>query len=288
MKTLQQIVAVIAFTFFGVFAHAAIPTYSIEQALQKKLITVKIAGADTLLKGSSRYYGKCMQIEIKNTSVRYFKIKLPTGQQFIPDDTTKQNMMLTEAQLFAFRPNTIRKEYINAMCVQKHDGSPTADIDFTMGSMSTGHLLGIAQLVEKHKYFNKTAQNAVWCISDGADINAIKDDDSTMVSILQKFVSNATGQRISIPHTEKRTKRHSTNKVTFEWGTSKSYNTTLVVLNTQNQPVKEILKNKVLPAGHHRYEIELSTADLPKGYYKVILYTDNKIAMQRKVRLGRR
>lgn len=289
MKALHKIVALLTVIFTAINAFAKLPTYSITEALHKNLITLKIAGADSSLPNSSNYYGKCMQIEIKNTSVQYFKIKLNSGQQFIPNDTSKQNMMVTQGMLFAFRPGTHKKEYINAMCVQKNDGAPTAQINFTIGNMSKGHLLSIAQLVEKHKYFNSTAQNAVWCISDGSDISTINGNDSTMVSILQQFVSKATGQKIPSYHqrTHRKIKRYSTNTVTFEWGTSKEYNTTLVVLNTSNQPVKEVFKNKLLPQGHHSYEILLSTADLPKGYYKVILYVNNRITMQRRVRLGR-
>lgn len=289
MKVLKNILALLIVLGFSSSIKAKLPTYTLDNAIKKKLIRVKISGADVSQPNSSGHYGKCLQIEMTNLTSQRFKIKLKNGQQFVPGDSSIQNMMLTQGEIFVFSPKKHHKEYINAMCVEKHDGAPFKSINFSLGNMSTGHLLGISKLVEKHKYFNSTAQSAVWCISDGADISSITGSDSIMVSRLQKFVSEATGQTIPkwVNRTEKRIMRPSTNTVTFEWITSKTHKTTLVILDKNNKLVKEILKDIMLPAGEHSYKMTLSTAHLPKGYYKVLLYIDNKIQMQRKVRLGR-
>jgi hypothetical protein len=291
MNVIKKVIVTIITLSSIATAYAKLPTYTLANALKKKLIEVKISGADVIQENSSGHYGKCLQIEITNLTTQRFKVKLINGQQFEPGDSSIQNMMLTEGEIFVFSPKRYRKEYINAMCVEKHDGAPYKNISFTVGSISDGHLLGISQLVEKYKYFNSTAQNAVWCISDGEDINTINSTDTLMQFRLQKFVSEATGQPMPTRHVAiKRLRpalRPSTNTVTFAWETSKTHKTTLVVLDKNNKPVKEVLKDIILPAGHHSYPIILSTANLPKGYYKVILYIDNKIAMQRRVRLGR-
>lgn len=293
MKTLSKtLVLAITFCING-FANAKLPTYTLAEAIQKKLITVQIKGADQIQPASNSHYGKCIQIELTNTTSQSFKIKLAAGQQFEPDDSAIQNMMVTESELFVLTPRKQHKGYINAMCVQHNDGGPNKAVKFTMGSMSKGHLLGIAQLVEKYKYFNSTAQSAVWCISDGVDISTIQnDDDTVMTYILQKFVSEATGQPMprkqvhTLPATQPE-KRYSITTVTFEWSTHETYKTTLVVLDMQNKPVMEILKDVELPAGEHSQTIVLNEADLPKGYYKIILYLNNKPQMTRKVKLGR-
>lgn len=293
MKTLSKtLVLAIALCTYGV-ANAKLPTYTLTEAIQKKLITVQIMGADQIQPASNSHYGKCIQMELTNTSNQSFKIKLAAGQQFEPDDSAIQNMMVTEGVLFVLTPRKKHKEYINAMCVQHHDGGPNSTVKFTMGNMSNGHLLGIAQLVEKYKYFNSTAQSAVWCISDGEDISTIQnDEDSVMTYVLQKFVSEATGQPMptkqvhALPAAQT-AKRYSKTTVTFEWSTHETYATTLVVLDMQNKPVMEILKDVSLPAGEHSQTIVLNEADLPKGDYKIILYLNNKPQMTRKVKLGR-
>jgi hypothetical protein len=289
MKNLKKTIALIIVLGVVGIAKARVPTYSLADAIKKKLVKVEINGADKTQPNSTGHYGKCIQMELTNLTLQHFKIKLNNGQQLVPSDTSVQNMMVTEGHIFTFNPRKKRKEYINAMCIQKSDRSPNKSMDFTLGSMSNGHLLGIAQLIEKHKYYNGAAQKAVWCISDGQNIRTIHSTDSVMECTLQKFVSVATGQAMPKKHktAEKPKLRPSTNTVTFEWGSNKTYKTTLVVLNMKNKPVKVILKDKMLPAGHHSYEVLLSTADLPKGYYKVVLYINNKPQMNRKVQLGR-
>lgn len=289
MKNLKNTIALIIVLLMVVIAKAKVPTYSLANAIKKKLVKVEIKGADKTQPNSTAHYGKCIQMELTNLTLQHFKVKLSIGQQLVPSDTSIQNMMVTQGHIFAFNPHKKRKEYVNAMCIQKHDGSPNKSMDFTIGSMSNGHLLGIAQLVEKYKYYNSSAQKAVWCISDGQNINTIHNTDSVMEYRLQKFVSVATGQKMPKRYrkAEKPRLRPSTNTVTFEWGTDKTYKTSLVVLNMRNKPVKVILKGKMLPAGYHSYEILLSTADLPKGHYKVVLYINNKPQMNRKVQLGR-
>lgn len=289
MKKLSKtLVLAITLSIYGV-ANAKLPTYTLAEAVQKKLITVQIMGADEPQPSSSSHYGKCIQIELTNTSTQSFKIKLAAGQQFEPDDSTIQNMMVTEGELFVLTPKKRHKEYINAMCIQHHDGGPRSTVKFSMGSMSNGHLLGIAQLLEKHKYFNGTAQNAVWCISDGEDISTIQnDEDTVMTYILRKFVSEATGQPMPTRQVHaKPAQRQSKTTVTFEWSTHETYKTTLVVLDMQNHPVMEILKDADVAGGDHSETIILSTANLPEGFYKIVLYLNNKPKMSRKVQLGR-
>lgn len=296
MKNLSKTVATLCFVAVTFYLQAKLPTYSLTDAIKKKLITVEIKGADQTQPNSSGHYGKCIQMEITNLTTQRFKLQLDAGQQFEPGDSSIQNMMVTEGELFVFTPKKHRKEYINAMCVQKHDGGPNATVNFSMGSMSDGHLLGIAQLLDKHKYFNSTAQDAVWCISDGENISSITGDDPKMVQILQKFVSEATGQPIPKryptsqkprPQRRERTERIDKHNIVFEWVTSKEYKTTLVVLNKDNKPVQEIMKDVMLPAGNHREEIVLSTENLPKGYYRIVLYINDRPQMHRKIKLGR-
>lgn len=283
MKKLSNTLVLLVVMCIAQAAIAKLPTYTLAEALKKKLLTVEIQGA-------GGHYGKSIQLKLTNTGTVGYRLKLPAGQQFEPDDSTIQNMMVTEEMMFVLNPKKTQTELVNAMCVQKHDGGPGKTTNFSMGNMSNGHLLGIAQLLDKHKYFGDVAQNAVWCISDGEDISTIYSEDTVMAHVLQKFVSEATGQ--PMPKREARTmptqpRRHAKTTVTFEWDVHAACKTTLVVLDMNNQPMMEVLKDVDLPAGHHSYTIELSTANLPEGQYKIVLYLNNQPKMSRKVKLGR-
>jgi hypothetical protein len=266
------------------------PVYTLAEALKKNLVKIEIQGADSVLPNSSSHYGKCIQMKLTNLTANKFTVQLETGQQIIPDDSAIQNMMVTQQQLFVMGPNKQSKKYINAMCVQHHDDGPNKKIKFTMGQMSPKNLLGIAQLVEKHKYFNSIAQNAVWCISDGEDISTIQnDEDTVMTYVLQKYVSEVTGQPIpkrGQRQTYKEPQRSFKTTVIFEWTTNREANTTLAVLDANNHPVMEIVKDQTLPEGNHSYTIVLNSAEIPLGTYTIILYINRVPKMQRRVTLG--
>lgn len=292
MKGITKVLALAVLLFTGMFAKAANPTYTLAEALKKKLIKAEIKGADSASPSSGGHYGKCLQIKLTNLTTQKFNVQITAGQQLEPDDSTIQTMMVTEGELFAFNTLKTQKKYINAMCIQKNDGGPGRQVVFKTGVMSTGNLLGIAQLVEKHKYFDGVGQAAVWCISDRQPISSIYCDDTVKLKILQEFVSKATGQVIpprghQPDDQPQQPRRGFKTTVTFEWTASKAYKTTLVVLDMNNKPMMEILKDQTLQQGFHKYSFELSTSELPEGEYKVLLYLDNKIFMQRKVKLGR-
>lgn len=137
-----------ALLFTGFAARAGNPTYTLKEALKKKLVKVEIQGADTIAPGASSHYGKCLQIQLTNLTAQKFNVQLETGQQLLPDDSAIQTMIVTEQLLFVMGGNKKQKKYINAMCMQKNDGGPGKDVSFAMGMMSNGHLLGIAQLLE--------------------------------------------------------------------------------------------------------------------------------------------
>jgi hypothetical protein len=292
MQTLLKILLAAALALgVGQAKAAKEPVYTLAEALKKNLVKIEIQGADSVLPNSSSHYGKCLQMKLTNLTSSKFTVKLETGQQFEPDDSTIQNMMTTQQQLFVLGPNKHSKKYINAMCVQHHDGGPSKKIKFTMAQMSPKNLLGIAQLVEKHKYFNSTAQNAVWCISDGEDISTIQnDEDTVMAYVLQKYVSEVTGQPMPQRHSQRQTHRETQRSfkttVVFEWTTNREANTTLAVLDANNNPVMEIVKDQLLPSGNHSYTIVLNSAEIPLGTYTIILYINRVPKMQRRVNLG--
>lgn len=290
MKANTKGLIVILLLFSAVVTYAGNPTYTLKQALDKKLVTAEIKGGDSLAPSTGGHYGKCIQIQLTNLTKDKFNVQVDAGQQLEPGDTSIQTMMVTEGLMFAFKGAKTQKKYVNAMCIQKHDGGPNKLIKFKTGSMSNGYLLSIALLVEKHKFFDATGQSAVWCISDNAPIEDIDSEDTVKLKILQEFVAKATGQKIpsrKLKNTPQEPQRHFKTTVTFEWVTRKASLTTLVVLDMNNNPVMEIIKDVSMPGGTYTEDIVLSTLTLPEGEYKVVLYLNKQVFMQKKIKLGR-
>lgn len=279
----KGIITMLAILFYAA-TWAAAPKYSLSEALKKKLVKADI-------RGIGGHTGKCINISLTNLTAGPLEIYVPTGQQFIPGDTTLQNMMLMESPVFVLNAHQKKGMPVNAMCIQQHDGGPGAQTLFAMGNVSKGHLLGIAQLIDQHDYYDGTGQSAVWCISDGASIEGIVDDDTVKMKILQEFVSKATGQKMPKPgfHNQSVTPRRMyKTTVSFEWTIARESKVTLAVVGADNKPVMEPIKDQQMPAGTHKKEIVLSTEELPEGEYNVILYVNNSIFMPRRITLGPR
>lgn len=261
---------------------AETPTYTITEALAKRLIRADIRGVDTVQPNSSNNYGKCMQVTLTNTTRRPFNVTIEAGQLLFPKDTNVQIMLVTEGTQFDLKARGTVKKYINALCSEMHDAAPVNAHTFKSGAMSSGNKLRLAKLIEEKKYFDSTAQIALWCITDNADIQYIKGSDSNEVKTLHKFVSEATGQPIPI---FKNGKLVITATETIEWGAPKAHTATLLVLNKKGKVVKTILKDEKLPIGYQSRQVIISTPDYPLGEYKVVLYLDGKKQMTRIVKL---
>lgn len=249
--------------------------YTIQRALAKKLIKAEIRGVDTIQQNSWRNFGKCMQITLTNLSPQKFNVNIEAGQQLLPADTTVQTMLVTEGAVFTLSPRGKQKKYINALCMQMPDKAPDYSKTFSLGSMSSGSLLQMAKLAEKNKYFDSTAQLALWCITDDLHIKHVTSIDSVETNTLQKFVSEATGQPIPEYHNGKLVGKTTT---VIEGGWPKEHITTLTVYDAKGKIVKQPVKDQKSAAGFHSYTVVLSTVDLKPGKYTLKLFIDNKLA----------
>lgn len=257
-------------------------TYTLTDAIAKKMVKAEIKGADVMQPNSGNTYGKCMLLKLINSTNTVFNVKLEVGQQLVPADSTVQTMIVTENRTFLMKARGQIKEYINAMCMQMFDAPPTKDKSFSVGGLSTGYLMGVAQLINEKKYFDSTGQYAVWGVSDNLDVSYVNGKDTTERGILQRYVCKATGQ----PLPEYKDGKLVTKMTeTVEWGSSKVQKATLTVYDKKGKVVRQVLKDEQMTIGYHSYGIVLSNAELPAGEYKIVLYLDGKLESTRKVML---
>lgn len=176
------------------FTTISIKAISLQDAISKKLISVTIGANDS----ESSYYGDCIKLSIKNKSTKELKIELLAGMFLMPEDSSIQRMMVAEQMIFALNASADKEVTINAFCTQMHNSSPSESTIFKVGKMAKGHLLGLAKLISKHKFFSKAGQNAIWCITDGQELYNINSNNESETKILREFVSKATNQALKI------------------------------------------------------------------------------------------
>ena len=181
--------------FLSLHAKAEI-AYKLSEAIQKKLVSVNVSGAksDTSFHGDySSHYGPCMAKEIVSTTNENLNLNLEYGYRLVPDDSSLQTMMVTQSLIVKLQPKQKKNYRIYAMCTEAHDGGPGPEEKFVLRNRATGNLLGLAELINRKKYQNDAAQNAVWCFTNDYDLSSIYNADTVTMYELRRFVAKAKG-----------------------------------------------------------------------------------------------
>jgi hypothetical protein len=169
------------------WAKNPLETLSILDAAKQKLVSVKV-------RGKGGYNGQCLNLEIKNMTSKQLTIKVLAGTIFDNTEEWQQDLMVVEEQVIALRPQNTDLKSLQTVCIQPSNGSPAKGVSFLLWKLAEGHLLKLAQLMSEKKYFNSTAQSAIWAVINGNGLENIYGEDSLMVKELCAIVSEATGQ----------------------------------------------------------------------------------------------
>jgi hypothetical protein len=163
-------------------------SYTIEDALNRKLITVSITGRKD---ATTAYYGGCITLIISNTSNQNLSIRLENGRRLNCVNDTIQDMLVTQSEMMALVPSQKKELTIYAMCSQKHDRSPKPNSVFRLGAMAESQIVKLTALIEKYNVQNYTGQEAVWVLTDNEDPSSISGDDQEIVKLLRECVTGA-------------------------------------------------------------------------------------------------
>jgi len=117
-----------------------------------------------------------MAIKIFNKTNEHLKVEIPLGQIFEPADSTIQNMILTQQLFVQIAPQYSNTSDIYAMCIQQYDAGTSQDAIFFAKAVNKGHLLGMAELLQKYNVQDNLGQNAIWVISDNIPLSEINDE----------------------------------------------------------------------------------------------------------------
>lgn len=164
-------------------------TLTLSQALKSNVLKCSFEG-----NSNSAHYLNPLQVLLINNENKMHTIVIETGQQFESSDSGLQNLVLVKRQVITLPPYQKKTSLLSAMCVEMHNGAPRSNIAYAEGKMATGFLFELAKLIDKQKYFDLAAQQAIWCLTDKLPIESIDGFDSAEVHDLMQLVSKATGQ----------------------------------------------------------------------------------------------
>ena len=263
--------------------------YKLSEALQKKLVSVKMHGAkaDTSSVFTSSHVGPCMAMEIVSASADNLLISLDYGYKLEPEDTGVQTMMVTQTLMVKLAPKQKKNYRIYAMCTEAHDGGPTTEQEFNLGKRFSGNLLSLAEIINRKKYQSNAAQHAVWCLTDNYELSGIYDTDTTQMYELRRFVAKAKGLSLASiyennsNYTPTEPARAVRTRVVYSGSLSYSVSRTAKVLialfDEDNHMKKVYVNNESQREGQYTYNYELSSDDMDGKKHYLRMFRDGRI-----------
>ncbi|HOZ50774.1 MAG TPA: hypothetical protein PLU17_02885 [Chitinophagaceae bacterium] len=177
---------------------------SLQEALTNKQIKISVtANSANNNPSASSHTGKCLKLDFNNASQNAIQIIIENAIVFENQEVKNQDLISCERKEINLSGNQNKTIYMNALCYEKNNSSPSPLDTFKFKLKESGSIERLCQLLSKQKNFGNTAQQAMWCFTNNASINDMIDthEDQLVEDELIKFVANEKG----IPSPQRKT-----------------------------------------------------------------------------------
>lgn len=158
---------------------------NLNDAIQKGFIQCKSTS-------SGGFSGKCVSLSLRNNTLSSYKIKIPMGTLFHPDDSGQQTLITLDQQFISLNPSVTITEGISVYCSEHSDRSPNMSTNFTIGNNKNPKFDSLFTFL-KNKSVSSSQQAIVWAISDNSPVSSIS-SDSKILREIRSFLFKITGQ----------------------------------------------------------------------------------------------
>ena len=251
---------------------------NLKDAIKQKLVKASVKWASNSDEQSnSERYGKHINLELKNLTNKSIDVDVPCGFVFYPNDSTKQNMIITEQLAYNLKPKEAITKYAFAYCCESHDGGPSENEVYNPGKMAKEALVKLANFIHEKKYQNYGAQRAIWCLSNNNPIEEIYADSAQEVRDLINFTGNLKGYTAS--HLDslatKIIKKHKKVETTLHCSIPFEQNTYMwaMVEDVNNVNFKTVITKRPIEKGVFERNFSFSSIDYPSGDYVLRVYS---------------
>lgn len=254
MKTFSALVLILILVAFS-------PKKEVEITLEEALKQGKVSMVATGNNGSTHYL-KPLQIELKNNTSNKVVIRINSGYRFLSEDSTVQDIVITEDELIALNPHENHNATLSGMCVQRHNSAPCSDDAFAFGGYAAPALRAFAAKVDSAHWQNSQAQQAMWVLSDGRDLANIYTygDDAEW----QIVVAAARAAKLPVPDRQafmaeqaKRSGAYANVRGSFKFKFSQPVAIHIALFDENNIVLQEIYRETAQPGSHQvTYEFD--------------------------------
>lgn len=243
-------------------------------ALSQKSIWSEVTGT------AQGHTGKTMAMSLRNISNTDLTIQIPLGLVLEPSDTGVQNMIVTAPLLVTLRPHQSQSLEVYAMCIQKNDAGPDAKEKFTSRRMASDKLVQVANLIHELQVQDALGQSALWVVSDHQSITTIWDERIEQANKLRTLTADLTGQTLVLldpatihasrvePYIPPPIRRWYPE---FKINVAADKDIKVVLTKHEGELIQELYNGKST-GEEMNLHFELTSTQLPKGRYKVLIY----------------
>ena len=165
------------------FAQSKTPTkIGLREALAQKLVRAELVGLGGFNKA-------CVELKLVNTTKHSLTVELESGEFLQPDNDGEQRLLVGNTVLLAMAAKQSASSAVYGFCSQQHKSSPSKQTTFRATGRAPQALYDLAKLIEKNQFFSSAAQEAVWCISDNANIEWLLSDNNNEEKLLREYVA---------------------------------------------------------------------------------------------------
>ena len=155
------------------FGSNSMSMYPIMDAIKKNLIKVNVLARGYAIENHSSYYGKCINLKIKNLTSSKLIINVDCGRKLDCIYDSIQDMIITKSEILSLLPNQQTDFTINAMCGQLSHKTPSESSAYKFGNLVDNVLLKVVKLIEELDCQNDAGQFAVWVFTDNMSPESI-------------------------------------------------------------------------------------------------------------------
>lgn len=244
---------------------------SLSQALSEGLVTIQAEGL-------GGHGGECLQATVTNVGKRALRIVLGPGMVFQSQDTALQDLLIVDNEEYILPANQKRSFKLVGYCCEMYRGGPGAGSVFQLVNQSNEKLSQVATYLYRNFLDkNPMTQQAIWSVSDNADLSAVWDRNQPEKSKkLIEFLAQLTGRPVpwyrseyakAAPGPQMAKRPMMMIEADWEFTLPENDSLTLAVFNDAGQEVGMLMPNKLYSSGIYTFTFSYKTNRLPKGVY---------------------
>lgn len=205
--------------------------------------------------------------------------------QLNSEDSTIQDLIITDTRLLELAAGSKRRLIINAMCIQPSNGSPYANSVFKLGIMANDTLVKLAQYLATKGYQDDLGQSAIWAMVNNEGLENVYGSDPTRLQDLLQFMHELTGKPLPWYNKEKAappvgqvyTQEPAIIHANFEFKLAMAGTARLAIYNEAGEVVYVIKDNMMVKSGKSTMKFRIEVRMYEVGKYFVRLELNGKL-----------